>query len=279
MGKFSKWIGKNDQAWLDWLSDDPPPTEAVQSVSRPRPVTREERLRFAGDYQRPPVVNQVASAPKTPTAAPQKAVTINVTFTRPKMPERLKSLLETTKQYARRIQPKHLMVAGSCVACAALAIGVGGYVTRKARSSNASEGVAVSTIAASKVPFKVLVPLDKPELATADDPTKALYNPEKKVYSYQDLINAVPVIVSQQEEPEKVSADPDGLKNLAKSMSALQSVDTTWGEAYIATNAKTESQTVVFVTNGLLIFLQSGTKHDAQTWKFYINNLEFSKQP
>lgn len=100
------------------------------------------------------------------------------------------------------------------------------------------------------------------------------YDGTKNTYSFTDTVSGKSILVSQQPVPAKFKSATEAVATVAQSLGAKESTTTSNGTAYIATDEKSNSQTVVFTKNELLLFIQSPFKHSATEWSSYINSLK-----
>jgi|GEM_PF-5424630 len=143
-------------------------------------------------------------------------------------------------------------------------------------TARASVGSAVSrssATAAAGPKFNPAVPESKPQLATVHTGTSS-FEPKHNVYSYSDSLRNNGIIVSEQPIPSNFSSNEQALTTVAKSLNATQSVTVGSTKAMIATNSKSNSQTVVYVYQDLLIFIQSPFTHTSPDWQAYLSSLK-----
>lgn len=230
------------------------------------------------------------TAPKATSNPKNKApITVQISIHRPSLPKIPPAVLKKAtalKQLKTKFTRKQILVVGSAFALLIL-IGIVSTLAVRSHKTTTTSGNSAGDHAGSSAAispavnitqppsFKPIYPLGKPELATIKDPSKAIYEVQRQVFSFTDTLKSSPVIISQQPEPDSILKDAEGLQKTAKSIGALQSFDTHWGKAYQVTSPKTHNQTIVFVANGLLIFARSATAHDDNEWKAYINDLTF----
>jgi len=90
------------------------------------------------------------------------------------------------------------------------------------------------------------------------------------VYAYNDMIDNVPVSVSQQELPPSFQQDTASrVADLAKGYDTMNVNGLT---VYIGTSSK-GPQSVIFTTKQLLIMIKSQQKISNETWKAYVASL------
>jgi hypothetical protein len=163
-----------------------------------------------------------------------------------------------------------LTVAGAAAMVGVLAVGLNYLIHRGQTTANKTPKTA-SEQAIAQAAFVPLIPLDG-----AGDNTSAKtdykYDTEKQVLGYSTQFAAASITVSQQQLPEKFQDDGE-LAKLAQSMSAGTPIETQNGSAYIATNQKANTQTAVFATKEVLVFLHSNRRIDTEDWRLFINQL------
>ena len=103
--------------------------------------------------------------------------------------------------------------------------------------------------------------------------TDIKYDGTKKVASFNDVIENVPITVSQQPLPSSFQEDPTAkVAELAKQINANDKISTSDVTAYSGISAK-GPQTVVFTKNDLLIFIYADKKINTLTWSKYIESM------
>lgn len=100
------------------------------------------------------------------------------------------------------------------------------------------------------------------------------YDPEKKLYKFNDTYGGVELTVSQQPLPDDLRANPEKVKTLAGGIGSNEMVETTIGNAYISTDEKLTTQRIVFATRHLLVFIQADGILKGVDWVNYIQSLE-----
>ena len=99
------------------------------------------------------------------------------------------------------------------------------------------------------------------------------FDSEIRVFSFNDVYNDVPLIISQQPAPDNIKADPEELIDIARQMRAENSIDTNRGTAYITSEDDSSSQTAIFTADEILVFIQSSRILTFEEWQSYINDL------
>jgi len=143
-------------------------------------------------------------------------------------------------------------------------------------NNTASVGKAVSgaaTPAVSQPTFTPVAPKDKPQLATLHTGVSS-FDAKHDVYSYSDTVRNNAILVSEQPIPASFSSKEQALSTVSKSLNATQAITVGSDKAMIATNSKSNSQTVVYVYQDLLIFIQSPFTHTSPDWQAYLSSLK-----
>jgi hypothetical protein len=120
--------------------------------------------------------------------------------------------------------------------------------------------------------FTPVAPQNKPQLGQQGADPNSAYDGSKDLYTFRDMLMGFPVVVSQQPLPEKFK-DANTLKKTAEGIGTVETVETAFGTAYIATVAKGETQQVMLSYQNRLVMVQSFKKFDAETWKYYLETL------
>lgn len=93
------------------------------------------------------------------------------------------------------------------------------------------------------------------------------------VYAYSDVIEGVPVLVSQQAMPASFSGNiNDKVTELAKQFNAAAEIDANGIIIYIGTSSK-GPQSVIFTKNDLLILIKSQKQVKDSSWAEYVKSL------
>jgi hypothetical protein len=105
-----------------------------------------------------------------------------------------------------------------------------------------------------------------------------VFDPEKGIATFKDVISGYNVTVSQQPWNEEQAKDPEkSLSEVSVALLAAGSFETKKGRAYFTKPGPEEdpSQTVMFTTKGLLIFVRTpGVTISNEAWTEYINNIK-----
>lgn len=143
-------------------------------------------------------------------------------------------------------------------------------------ADGASSGSSTGAATYEKPPFDVVRPSSKPKLGTPDG-VHAAYDGAKNSYSYSDSIGGNGFTVSQQPTPPQFKDGTTAVESIAPNLNkgvAPKALTTLFGTAYVSTNPKYNSQTVVFSIRDLLLFIQSSHAFKDTEWTDYINALQ-----
>ncbi len=100
-------------------------------------------------------------------------------------------------------------------------------------------------------------------------------SPENRdpVFAYTDVIDAIPISVSQQPLPDSFKEDTDAaVRNLALSNNATKAIDIDGGSAYVGSSTK-GPQSVIFRKGETLILIKASTLIEDAKWQKYIQSL------
>jgi hypothetical protein len=256
--RFSR---KKDQDWVDWLSDEANPADSGPRVHKPKSAAaakppldtrRQERLRQAG-LNRP-----LASQPPRPHSAASISININL----PKF--RLPKVRVPWKAVGR----------WAAFTVIVLGVGVGMRASLELLPGDTpgkrpGNGTAVVE---TKPSYQPLAPKDKQNLAS-NDPSISSYDPQRRLYSYNDIFLGARLTVSQQPIPESFKKDQSQIRKAADSIYAKEKIETALGPAYIGFDQKTNIQRTMLVYKDLLVFIQTDKKLDNDALKTYIETL------
>jgi hypothetical protein len=248
--------------WSDWLKDDPPPAAARQEL-------RQKRMAEANRYQ--PRASQAPRPPTSPPSATQPSVTININLSKFKLPKRPSITIPKFKlpvlpllRYKRLV----LVIAGL-----ALISLVGVLAWHSMHGSRQTGDTAAAVTYRTAPSFVPISPKDKPKL-TDFPPNTTSYDGKRDTFSYVDLLPGGHITVSEQPLPSNISTPQAAVNKIAAQIKATQKLTVDNGEAFMGTDPKTGSQTLVFSLKGLLVFINSPYGHNAAIWQDYINNLQ-----
>jgi len=130
---------------------------------------------------------------------------------------------------------------------------------------------AATHITYSKPDFSPVAPASE---ATLLNPGHgAIFDGVKDTYSYEDKLDNVEIIVSEQPIPSNFSSAKVALLSIAKSINAATLLVTKSSTGYLATDTVSNQQTVVYTLDNLLIFIQSPFTHPTSAWIGYLNSL------
>lgn len=246
--------------WSDWLKDDPPSAAARQQL-------RQKRMAQANRYQ--------SRAPQAPPAGPapasQPSVTININLSKfklPRLPKRSPVKLSKIKVPGLPYKRLALGLAGLV-----LVLAVGVLVWRSSVGSGHSNGNAAATTYRTTPSFTPISPKDKPKLADLP-PNSTSYDGKRDTFSYIDLLPGGHITVSEQPLPSNIGTPQEAVSKVASQVKATQQLTINNGTAFMRTDPKSGSQTLVFSLKGLLIFINSPYGHNPATWQDYINSLQ-----
>jgi cytoskeletal protein RodZ len=239
-----------------------------------------------------PVMQSLEQVPEpTPAPAPTPVGVVSIQINLPKLQlTSVKKLVTKTTRPALavahkisgagRIHRRRLALSAAAVTVLMLS---GGVVLqqRQAAAHKSATAAANNVLAASakaqaapvKPAFTPLAPVDSTNNAVHGTPQVA-YDAKRNTYSFTDTIKGNAIVVSQQPIPATYKTAVDAVSKIAVSLKANQAITTNGGTAFIATDPKSNAQTVVFSKNNLLVFVQSPFTHVTTDWQSYINSLK-----
>ncbi len=104
------------------------------------------------------------------------------------------------------------------------------------------------------------------------------YDYKKKVASYPDQIDTIPITISQQKLPDTFKANPIvELEKLAKQINANTKLEAVGGINAFMGQSVRGPQTVVFVKDQTLIFIKSDSQVAISAWNNYLDSLTLQK--
>jgi hypothetical protein len=237
-----------------------PPQSRVQPPLQPsgQPQVRQAKPFRAPSSPRPP------GKPPTQPAG-DTSISINITLPklhRPTLP---------------RLPYKRIGLVIVAVAILGTAGWVGYHFVKQAQLHRKQEEAAhaaalINLPTFSKPNFTPVTPASKPNLAAAGQ--QAAFDGSKDTYSYVDNFNGTQLTVSQQPLPAAFKTPQQAVTAIAKSLGALTPIITNSGTAYMNTDSRSNYQTIVYSTGGLLIFIQSPFTHAVSDWTNYLNGLK-----
>jgi hypothetical protein len=241
----------------------PRTVQATRPIHPGRPQQYVQPQPIRSTYRRPlgGVQESVQTAQTTP-----KNVSISLNLTLPKI--RLLDNKVVKKVRAIRLSNKQWVMVGT--ACLVMAVSFGGL---KVFGNNKGKGTEVTTgvLGTSAPEYKPVLP-DGSEQGIADQQVR--YDSEKKVASYADTINGVPITVSQQPLPENFNNDPDEeVKKIALNFNATKEIKAGGLTGYLGTSAQ-GPQSMILKKRSMLIFIFSQKTIPDNDWGIYIASLE-----
>lgn len=252
-------MGKIPSNWLD-----DPEWEMLRRKAENRPVPKQLKQKVAA--QRPQVrtrrEEQRAQANIQDT---EKEVVVNLKIAVPKI--KPPDFRELYRVHRARIR----IFIGTMGVAMLLVFGFSYFRGHKAQEV---AGQPDSAEEQARAAFNPLVPLNNFPGASGDrQKPEFKFDQEKKVLGYMTKYNDTAMTISQQALPEQLKSDRSTLGSVAKSIGAAIRLETQKGVAYIATDQKTLTQTALFATDEVLVFIRTDKKLDNESWKFYINQL------
>lgn len=151
---------------------------------------------------------------------------------------------------------------------------VAGVTDLSSVSGNTTAGGASSNKLPQETPeFDILMPGNKPyERFNIVRVSPGSDNP---AYTYIDSIDSVDVKVSQQKLPKQFEYNPElELERVAKDFQATDIIQIDESKVYHGLDDATKTQTVIFIKDGLLVFIISPEKLSDDTWAGYILGLQ-----
>lgn len=254
---------KQNQDWLDWLSDEPTPAsvrnrmrvKAVQEASRPVPRSN------AGPK----------AADTTPGSKDDQAKTVSIHISIPST-DALKRRAYTAWTWVVRHKPPRMVAigAGSALVIGGLVVGSALFIHHNKQQQSDDSSTAVLSDQTEKPNFDYSLP--KGDVSKLEKEPR--FDAKRQVVNYVDSIGGVEITVSQQPLPEGFKDNTeDKVKKLAEDFTANHVLATANPTAYLGTSAK-GPQTVIFAKKDLLVFIQSTSKIDDHDWAEYITSLK-----
>jgi hypothetical protein len=291
--------------WFDWwLADEAPAPAAREEIRR-------FRVKQANTYKRRgPSAEQTANHAATQPNSDGKSLVINLSIPKIKLPK-LNYIKITTKNNQINLKindPKALAVVVCSAALALLVLGhlfshhspagttsnpeiaaassaaptttsLSGAQSTTAQAPQTAGSSSSAKTSAKKLPaggsspdFTPAVPVTKPDLANSP-PVRSAYDASRGVYTVMDTFKGAPVTINEQ---KLASSDPksaqDAVKQNADQISAKDPVTLANGStAYMITDSKTGSQTIIFAVRNVLIYVNSLASHTNSDWRDYLN--------
>lgn len=257
-------MGKRDDFWLD-----DPEWDLLRRRAEKRPVPKElkERVR---EQTRSSNGQQDRTSPEHHVVPrEQKEVVLNFKLSVPRLSVPKKKILTIYSSNKKRF-----LIAGVLM----LVVAGGVFFIRRPDTggqvagdhSNPSEAAQD----AAQANFNPLVPLEnlKDDSGKQSKP-EFRYDKNKQVLGFSSEYNASQLTVSQQKLPEDFKSDETKFMSVAMSFGAEEPLQTQKGTAYLASDTKTKTQTAIFKTDEVLVFIRSSKELDTEEWTFYINQL------
>ena len=183
-----------------------------------------------------------------------------------KVPRASKVKASIKKSY--KPEYKKLYIAGASLVLLPIFAISAGFIIQATKKTDGKTDVLGQKTVAAKPDFSTLKPTTTENQATA-----LKYDTERKLASYNDVLNNIPITVSQQPLPAGFKASPTtSVENLAKQMNANDKISASDTTAFAGVSIK-GPQTVVFTKNDLLIFIIADKKIDVLTWSKYIESM------
>jgi hypothetical protein len=133
-------------------------------------------------------------------------------------------------------------------------------------NSNSDEVKGIESKKKEKPDFVIYYPSDTKSKEMS-------YDANKKVASFPDQIETIPITVSQQKLPDPFKANPVvELEKLAKQINANTKLETTSTNAFMGQSVR-GPQTVVFVKDQTLVFIKSDSQVAISSWNKYLDSL------
>ena len=250
-----------------WFDD--PEWELLRRKAENRPIPKKLKQEVAAQRPQPKAPREQPRA-QAHREVTDKEVVVNLKIALPKL-----GLPNPKELYRRR--KKAINLAAVALVTVILVLTGGKYFTRQRQLAEDKE--PKSPTEQAQTSFNPLVPLTNVKSAdgSAAQPPDYQYDQTKKVLAYTTEYNGANLTISQQALPEKFTKSSGGLQTVAKSINATDSIDTQKGTAYVATDDEGKSQTAVFATDEVLVFVRANKRLDNDEWQFYINQLNPSQ--
>jgi hypothetical protein len=257
----------------------PPPVAPRPPAPTPTPV----RLMIVPADAPAPVASALPVAPVvvpvTQAISDTQMVSIQINLPKLKLAPVKRAITAVGQGVGRvpRVYYRRLALAAAVVAVLMVSGVVGlkvkGHLA-DAAATKAAKSVALKAATANAKPsFTPLAPADSKNAAANGTPQVA-YDGKRNTYSFTDTVQGQAIVVSQQPIPSQYKSAAAAVADVAAKLSAKTGVATSAGTAFIASDAKSNSQQLVFTKNNLLVFIQSPFSHSSDLWKAYINNLQ-----
>ncbi len=215
--------------------------------------------------------------PVTDSGGPS-VISIQINLPKLALPNVKTSLKQQTSRLSQA-QRRRLKLGAAIIATLMLVSSVGlaaqHFLAHRSAVAAAKATLAKSAAAstAAKPTFQPLAPVDSTNNGIHGTPQVA-YDGKRNTYSFTDTLAGQAIVVSQQPIPATYKTAVDAVSKIAVSLKASQTLATSSGAAFIANDAKSNAQTIVFSKNNLLVFVQSPFAHTSDQWQAYINGLQ-----
>ncbi len=184
-----------------------------------------------------------------------------------------KKIFNRATKFVSNIMPSKKVINISLIALIALSsLMIAKTVFVDSKSNNNSDEVkGIEAKKNEKPDFVIYYP--------TNEKTKEMsYDANKKVASYPDQIDTIPITISQQKLPDTFKANPIvELEKLAKQINANTKLEAVGGINAFMGQSVRGPQTVVFVKDQTLIFIKSDSQVAISAWNNYLDTLTLQK--
>lgn len=184
------------------------------------------------------------------------------------VPSASKIRKSAVKLYNPRYKKRYI-IGGALVMVPLTVIVVGAIISSRNHNNGDTTDVLGQTATVDATPdFSTLKPTTSDNQAT-----DFVYNPDKKVLKYDDILDDIRIVVNQQPLPSEFQSDPTGkVEALAAANYYKDKISTSDTTAFSGMSVK-GSQTVIFTKNNLLVFISADRKIDTLKWSKYIESM------
>lgn len=265
IGNFRKKSDLDEEVWEGWLG-----TEAQEKkTSKALPISHSPVKKNR--------IGENRAHKSSGTGAQLKLTARGVRGTRPPT---------STKQSTRDAQPvvsiqinmprfripwrrlRTWLMSGAIVAVLLVA----GKWTQTALYNDKPKEKQAPVVAAADLGYKPLVPPSTVE--NQQGVPKPSYDPQKQLYTFNDIYKGSNLTVSQQAVPSRLKNNPGEVRKFAQNVGTNDEFSTTRGIVYIVTSENSGAQRLILVTDKMLMFLQSTKEISVVDWTTYVQNLE-----
>ena len=249
----------------------PAPAPAVKprpAASKPAPKVTSIKPIFADEE------------PAAPSTAPARRP-MELTLPLPRVPKRITAalagrqrVLAGTKRLVPSTRRSRLVAA---TACAVLIASAGGLLWWQHSHGSAQGAVApalthTATLTRGSPDFATVLPAGK-SIDSLGGWTRVSPPKSDPVYAYSDVIDSVPVNVSEQLLPERFQTDTaNAVADLAKEFNATDKLSVQNTTAYLGTSAQ-GPQSLIVNLGELLLLIKSNAPIPADQWSAYVQSL------